>query len=87
MKCWKCQKELEGIEKIGFRTECDACSAGQHACVNCEHYMPGKPNDCFIPGTDFVRDREANNFCESYAVKVGQAPSSSNTSAFDDLFK
>lgn len=30
--------------------------------------MPGKPNDCLVPGTEFIADREAMNFCEEFAL-------------------
>ncbi len=66
--CWNCQKPLD-VEKIYFRTICESCHAYQHACINCKHYFPGKPNDCNVPGTDPVTDRRTSNLCDSFEVK------------------
>ena len=69
MKCWKCARQIEvSGPKMGFRVECDGCGAAQHACINCKHYAPGKPNDCAVPGTDWIKDREGMNFCEEFAL-------------------
>ncbi len=58
---------------------CDKCYVGQHCCVNCINYQPGLPNDCKVPGTDPVRDREANNFCEEFELKGVKLSSGKNT--------
>jgi hypothetical protein len=47
---------------------CDHCSAWLHCCAACQHYAPGKPNDCAIPDTDPIADREACNYCDEYAM-------------------
>ena len=52
--------------KIGFRAACPHCSSDQHVCKNCRYYSPGKPNDCLVPGTEPIRDREASNLCEEF---------------------
>lgn len=65
--CWKCQKIVSDAPlKIGFRAACPHCSSDLHVCKNCRYYAPGKPNDCLVPGTDPIRDREAANFCEEF---------------------
>jgi len=66
MKCWKCGETLDLIGKMGFREECEKCHAYQHVCCNCKHYRPGMSNDCEIPDTDFVVDRQSANFCEDF---------------------
>ena len=77
--CWKCGKEATEVPlKISFKALCPHCSAALHCCVNCRHYAPGKPNDCAIPGTDFVRDREMINFCEEFSPKKDNSPSLSS---------
>lgn len=80
--CWKCKEALD-VEKIYFRTICEKCHSYQHACVNCKHYYPGKPNDCNVPGTDPVSDRRSFNLCDSFEVKVGGAP----LTDYDDKLK
>ncbi len=73
--CWSCGKELEELPSgiLPFRATCDHCMAWLHCCRNCEHYKPGLPNDCAIPGTDYIADREAVNFCEEFTL-LGKAP-------------
>jgi hypothetical protein len=90
MDCWKCNKAIaEGMVKIGFRAVCNHCGVDLHVCVNCRYYAPGKPNDCAVPGTEYIRDREAYNFCEEFKPKIsGQPPPSTDKKkGFDSLFK
>lgn len=90
MNCWKCGALLPDTErKISFRALCDSCGFGLHCCKNCRNYAPGRPNDCAVPGTEYVADREANNFCEEFSL-LGKAPVKPPTNlkkGFDDLFK
>lgn len=74
MNCWKCGKPLLDLpKKVPFRATCDHCGAWLHCCRNCKNYQPGLPNDCKIPGTEYVPDREAGNFCEEFEI-LGLAP-------------
>ena len=68
--CWKCAGKTP--LPIRFRTVCPHCEIDLHCCKNCRYYSPGKPNDCTVPGTEFIRDREAANFCEEFKVKIAQ---------------
>lgn len=90
MNCWVCGESLPLPDrKISFRAVCDRCGAALHCCKNCKNYAPGRPNDCAIPGTEYVPDREANNFCEEFSL-LGKPPASPPTDKkkkFDDLFK
>ena len=66
--CWKCRQLISEVPiKVGFRAQCPQCGIDLHTCKGCRYYTPGKPNDCAVPNTDFVRDREAMNFCEEFA--------------------
>lgn len=75
MKCWKCGIDLpnppEG--KLPFRATCDKCISWLHCCKNCRNYKPGLPNDCAVPGTEYIADREASNFCEEFQL-LGAPP-------------
>ncbi|MFA6916007.1 MAG: hypothetical protein WC222_06390 [Parachlamydiales bacterium] len=68
MRCWKCGNETG--EKAGrglaFRAECPNCKIDLHCCRQCVYYSPGRPNDCAVPGTEKVMDREKMNFCEEF---------------------
>jgi hypothetical protein len=90
MECWKCSAPLQEAErgKISFRATCDACFAYLHCCRNCKNYRPGLPNNCAIPGTEYIADRAAGNFCDEFAL-MGKAPVKKDEDLkkrFDDLF-
>lgn len=56
--------------KIGFRAVCIHCDVDLHVCKNCRYYSPGKPNDCIVPGTETIQDRERSNLCEEFKPKT-----------------
>lgn len=66
--CWKCKAPLDR-DKIHFRDTCEACSADLHVCKNCRFWCPGKPNECLVPGTEWVADREKANYCEEFKLQ------------------
>lgn len=75
MNCWHCGTHLEEApeKRLPFRAICDKCTAWLHCCKNCKNYKPGLPNDCAVPGTEYIADREACNFCEEFVLK-GEKP-------------
>lgn len=88
MQCFKCgaKQELE-YNKVSFRAVCHNCGNDLHVCKNCRHYAPGKPNDCNVPGTPPIKDREASNLCEDFSPKPDASPPQKNTpkkSLWDD---
>lgn len=89
MNCWKCGKSLLDT-KITFRASCEACLSDLHCCKNCKFYKPGQPNDCMVPGTEYIADREKSNLCEEFSP-LGKFSSPPNKDVakkrFDDLFK
>jgi hypothetical protein len=91
MNCWKCFKVLSEKEiKVGFRAVCPSCDVDLHTCSNCRYYCIGKPNDCLVPGTESIRDREAANFCEEFKPKTNTPSSISKEkekTKFHSLFK
>ena len=91
MNCWQCGGVLPELVfgKVSFRATCEACLADLHCCKNCRFYEPGRPNDCKIPGTDYVADRTKNNLCEDFSI-LGKKTVDGSLDAkkkFDDLFK
>lgn len=91
MYCWSCGTLLSDLStgKISFRALCDKCGASLHCCQNCKYYKPGLPNDCAVPGTEYVADRQANNFCEEFFI-LGKPLMKRDMNAkkrFEDLFK
>ena len=70
IECWKCHRQVDVGSKISFRAVCLFCGIDWHVCTNCRYYSPGKPNECLIPGTEYIRDREMANFCEDFVIKL-----------------
>lgn len=72
--CFNCGKELNDLPaRISFREICPSCHSYLHCCKNCVNYQPGRPNDCKIPGTEPISDREARNSCDEF-VLLGKGP-------------
>jgi hypothetical protein len=70
MFCYRCKKKLDlSNDKISFRSCCDFCGFDQHVCLNCKYYSIGKPNDCNVPNSERVLDKEKYNFCEDFKKK------------------
>jgi hypothetical protein len=88
MQCWSCGAPYTLFGKLSFRAVCERCDAALHSCQNCTYYKPGLPNDCAVPGTDYIRDRQANNFCEEFRglSQVIASKAEERTKKFDDLF-
>ena len=88
MRCFHCHKEYKlTLGKLGFRETCSQCGRDLHVCKNCRHYIPGKPNDCNVPGTEPIKDREIMNFCEDFSpLKDSSKPNDSSYQKAKDLF-
>ncbi len=74
LSCWKCQKELDlpnaSSGQVAFSAVCDHCGVWLHCCRNCRFYKPGMANDCLIPETDPIKDREQRNFCDEFKIQT-----------------
>ena len=71
LNCWRCGASVDAPEgKVGFQAVCDGCGAWLHCCKGCRFYCPGRANDCLIPDTEFIPDREARNFCDEFKAKL-----------------
>jgi hypothetical protein len=96
MTCWKCgaTTEVKPGERIASRDECAHCGADLHSCRNCRFYDTSKNNQCAEPQAEWVRDKEAANYCDYFqpASQVGARPPTSVVSQnakkkFDSLFR
>lgn len=74
--CWKCGTVWSGDSQPGRGDACPKCDFDLHSCKNCEHHDPTRHNECRIPETDLVRDREKSNFCEQFTIKARTAGAS-----------
>ena len=91
MYCAKCGtfQEEDSFRKVSFRSECSSCGASLHSCLNCKYYQVGLANDCKIPGTERILDREAGNFCDEFKSSdtVHSKKPCNGKKNFEDLFK
>lgn len=95
--CWKCGEAATFApgERIGSRETCRRCDADLHCCKNCEFYDPAKHNQCTESQAEWVRDKEAGNYCDYFRPASRKppliSPSTSNTAdakkKFDALFR
>ncbi|MBM4344562.1 MAG: hypothetical protein FJ100_14450 [Deltaproteobacteria bacterium] len=69
-QCYKCQEELVFDVKIARLDTCPNCSAYLHSCRNCRFWSPNAHNQCTENQGEFIRDREAANFCNWFAFRV-----------------
>lgn len=58
--------ELPPAQRVGAREACPRCDADLHACRNCRFYDPSKNNQCAEPQAEWVRDKEAANYCDYF---------------------
>jgi len=96
MQCWKCGRavEIASGTRVGNRDACPQCDSDLHSCRNCRHYDPGKHNQCAETQAEWVRDKQASNYCDYFAPlaggRAGARPSGAGEDArkkFDSLFK
>jgi hypothetical protein len=90
--CYKCSADFPLEGRPGRKEECPSCAASLRCCLGCRFHDPSAHNQCREPGTDFIRDREAANFCDSFEMSEGggAAPREDQEaakSALADLFK
>jgi hypothetical protein len=95
--CWKCGETIQYPtgSRVGNRDACPKCDADLHACRNCQFYDPGKHNQCTENQAEWVRDKEAGNYCDYFSPGAvlyarGERPTSKADAAkrkFDSLFK
>ncbi len=93
MNCFKCGREIEVRERVGFRDTCPGCDRPLHACLNCEFYDPTCHNECRETMAERVVDKDRANFCEYFApagrVRPARegAPRTEAQSQLDALFR
>lgn len=71
--CYHCGTEWRGDPKVGREEYCPKCSTPIHCCRNCRFWDRDKHNQCAEPAADWVRDKEAPNFCEYWEWRPADA--------------
>ena len=93
--CWKCGEvlELPPAGRVGSREACPQCDADLHCCRNCRFYDPTKNNQCSETQAEWVRDKEAGNYCDYFSPNPVLSASTRSSSTentkkkFNSLFK
>jgi len=66
-RCHRCGREWEGGKRQpAVKDFCEGCSAYLHCCLNCRFYDKSAHNQCYIPNTEWVGDKEGANFCDEF---------------------
>ncbi len=87
--CWKCDTsiDLPPASRVGTRDSCPKCDADLHSCRNCRFYDTSKNNQCAEPQAEWVRDKEASNYCDYFSPNPvgvhGHAPLGGSTASRD----
>ncbi|MBI2362788.1 MAG: hypothetical protein HYV15_05340 [Elusimicrobia bacterium] len=89
--CWTCGRELREAD-YGRRESCPGCAVDTRTCRNCQHYDPGRNNECRESAAEPVSDKLKGNFCDWFRparpeVGGGLKKETDAKSAFDRLFK
>ena len=70
--CHKCGTEwVTEKTRPHFKEYCETCSAYLHCCKNCKFYDTSAPNQCYIPNTETVADRNKMNYCDEFEFRDG----------------
>lgn len=94
--CWACGNEqyfdVKVGVKVGRRDSCPHCGADLKCCKNCRLYDPNVHNQCLESTAEFIRDREAANFCSHFDFRDADGPRQNEDvdaakAKLEDLFK
>ncbi len=80
MKCWKCSEliDISAGQRVTSRDECPHCHTDLHSCRNCQFYDPSRHQQCAEPQAEWVRDKEAANYCDYFEPAAVTAVASSS---------
>ncbi|NIA13537.1 MAG: hypothetical protein GWP08_05605 [Nitrospiraceae bacterium] len=69
-RCHRCGYEwISTLKQPAVKEICEGCNAYLHCCFNCRFRRPPANNQCEIPNTDWVADRQGCNFCDEFEFK------------------
>ena len=70
--CHHCHKEIPWDTRI-LRTEtCPWCASDLHVCLNCKFHDVSRHNECLVPNTDRVKERDRANYCNDFVFRDGE---------------
>lgn len=75
-RCHKCGEPIIS-NYISIRDVCTSCGTDLHTCLNCTFYDRGSYNECSEPQSEWVGDKDRNNFCDYFRFKVARRTANS----------
>ena len=94
-RCHRCGQEWATEKRVkvpGVKETCLGCGAYLHCCLNCAFRDPSKHNQCAVPNTERIVDKEGANFCDDFRFTDGEAEGGGDAGenrarqALDNLF-
>lgn len=79
--------------RVLTRDTCPKCDYDLHVCLNCRFYDPAKHNQCAETQAEWVRDKEASNYCDYFSPNPAlsgcklSSPTDDAKKKFSSLFK
>lgn len=92
-RCAFCGADVGDPRLIGRRDSCPACERDLHCCLQCRFFDPHAHNQCREPQADYVKEKDAGNFCGYFALlgqrrgKMVEEVKTTAKQALDELFK
>jgi len=68
-RCYHCNEPILS-DYISIRDVCPKCGADLHVCLNCVFYDSGSYNECREPQSEWIAQKDKNNFCDYYRFKI-----------------
>jgi hypothetical protein len=89
--CHHCQHEWGFEPPISRNESCPKCLKDAKVCLNCRFYERAAHNECRETEAEYVRDKEAGNYCSYFSPREGVLQKSEEKSQIqlelDKLFK
>ncbi len=67
--CHQCKEPILS-DYISVRDTCPSCGMDLRICYNCIFYDSGSYNECKEPQSEFVSNKDGNNFCDYFRFKL-----------------
>ncbi len=90
-KCVFCQHEVEVIDRVGIRDDCDYCAFPLHCCLQCKQYDTSAFHECHERVEYRVEHKDKANYCDLFSfgreASEKTADKSKIKTELDALFK
>ena len=67
MKCVFCQNEVEVVDRVGVRDDCESCGRPLHCCLQCKFYDRSAFHECRERVEYRVEDKDRANYCDLFS--------------------